>query len=54
MIMNSLTKWQRPGLTTWPAFGRLTDLRDEIDRLFEAPMAELVRALRTITGDAAA
>ena len=25
--------------TTWPTLGRLTDLRDEIDRLFEAPLA---------------
>jgi HSP20 family protein len=26
-------------VTTWPALGRITDLRDEIDRLFEAPLA---------------
>jgi len=26
-------------VSTWPTFGRLTDLRDEIDRLFEAPLA---------------
>jgi len=25
--------------TTWPTLGRLTDLRDEIDRLFESPLA---------------
>jgi len=26
-------------VTTWPTLGRLTDLRDELDRLFEAPAA---------------
>ena len=26
-------------ISTWPPLGRLTDLRDEIDRLFEAPLA---------------
>ena len=26
-------------LSTWPTLGRLTDLRDEIDRFFEAPLA---------------
>lgn len=25
-------------VSTWPTLGRLTDLRDEIDRLFEAPL----------------
>ena len=25
-------------ISTWPTLGRLTDLRDEIDRLFEAPL----------------
>jgi HSP20 family protein len=26
-------------VATWPTLGRMTDLRDEIDRLFEAPLA---------------
>ena len=26
-------------VSTWPTLGRLTDLRDEIDRFFEAPIA---------------
>ncbi len=26
-------------VSTWPTLGRLTDLRDEIDRLFESPLA---------------
>jgi HSP20 family protein len=34
----------------WPSFGRLTSLRDEIDRLFEAPLAELVRTSQLLSG----
>jgi HSP20 family protein len=48
--MNSLTRWQRPELSTWTGFGRLTDLRDEIDRLFEAPLAELTRGSQLLSG----
>ena len=48
--MNGLTRWQRPELTTWPGFGRLTNLRDEIDRLFEAPLAELARSSQLLSG----
>ncbi len=48
--MNGLTRWQRPELSTWPAFGRLTDLRDEIDRLFEAPLTELARSSQLLSG----
>ncbi len=47
--MNSLARWQRPELS-WPSFGRLNDLRDEIDRLFEAPMAELTRGSQLLSG----
>jgi HSP20 family protein len=48
--MNSLTRWQRPELSTWPGFGRLTDLRDEIDRLFEVPLGELARGSQLLSG----
>jgi HSP20 family protein len=48
--MNSLTRWQRPELTTWPGFGRLTDLRDDLDRLFESPLAELARTSNLLSG----
>jgi HSP20 family protein len=48
--MNSLTRWQRPELTTWPSFGRLTNLRDEIDRLFESPLSELARTSQWLSG----
>jgi len=49
IIMN-LTRWQRPELTTWPSFGRLTNLQNEIDRLFEAPLAELANASQLMNG----
>jgi HSP20 family protein len=39
-----LIQYQRPALA-WPAFGRLTSLQDELDRLFEAPMTGLAPAL---------
>jgi len=45
-----LTRWQRPELSIWPGFGRLTNLRDEIDRLFEEPLAELARTSRLLSG----
>jgi len=48
--MNHLTRWQRPQLPTWPTFGRLTNLREEIDRLFEAPLAELARTSQLWSG----
>ncbi len=48
--MNGLTRWQRPETTVWPGFGRLTNLRDEIDRLFEAPLAEFARASQLMSG----
>ena len=45
--MYSLTQWQRPELA---GFGRLTNLRDEIDRLFEVPLAELARTSQILSG----
>ena len=48
--MSSLTRWQRPEQSTWPTIGRLTGLRDEIDRLFESPLAELARSSRLLSG----
>jgi HSP20 family protein len=34
----------------WPGFGRLTDLREEIDRLFESPLAEMARTSNLASG----
>jgi len=45
-----LTRWQRPELAGWPTFGRLSDLRDEIDRLFESPLTELTRTSSLLSG----
>jgi HSP20 family protein len=48
--MNGLVRWQRPEWTPWGGFGRLTDLRDEIDRLFETPLAEFGRTSPLFSG----
>ena len=48
--MNYLTKSQRPEFNAWQGYGRLTDLRDEIDRLFESPLAELTRTTQVFSG----
>ena len=48
--MSALLRWQRPELASWPGFGRLTSLRDEIDRLFEQPLAELARTSSLLSG----
>jgi HSP20 family protein len=39
-----LVQYQRPGLV-WPTFGRLSDLQDELDRLFESPLTGWAPAL---------
>ena len=46
----NLIKWQRPTFTTWPSLGRLSDLRDEIDRLFVSPLGELTRPSHLLSG----
>jgi HSP20 family protein len=48
--MFSLTRWQRPAVPAWTGFGRLNDLRDEIDRLFEAPLAQLAQSSQVFSG----
>src|SRR3954447_13925978 len=48
--MNYLTRWQRPELANWQGFGRLSNLRDEIDRLFEAPLAQLAQSSQLLSG----
>jgi HSP20 family protein len=48
--MNGLMRWQRPGFGTWTGFGHLSDLREEIDRLFETPLAELARTSQLLSG----
>ncbi len=41
--MSYLARWQRPELTVGPAFGRLFNLSDELDRLFEGSFGGLSR-----------
>ncbi len=48
--MNNVSRWQRPELSTYQGVGRLTDLRDEIDRLFESPLSELTRTTQMLSG----
>ena len=44
-----LIHYQRPELA-WPGFGRLSSLRDELDRLFESPWTELARTSQLLSG----
>jgi len=45
----NLTRYQRPELA-WPGFGRLSSLRDELDRLFDSPWTELGRTSQLLGG----
>ena len=46
----NLIRWQRPVLSVWPGFDRLSNLRNEIHRLFEAPLSELARTSQLLSG----
>ena len=46
----NLLRWQRPELAAWSGFNGLSTLRNEIDRLFEAPLAELARTSQLLSG----
>lgn len=46
----NVIKWQRPTLASWPTFGRWSDLRSEIDRLFESPLTDLARTSQLLSG----
>lgn len=46
----NLLRWQQPALSHWPNLGRLTDIRNEIDRLFDAPLEELARSSQLLSG----
>jgi HSP20 family protein len=50
----NLLRWQRPGLSAWTGSNGLWTLRNEIDRLFEAPLTELARASHLLSGSAPA
>src|SRR5690242_2354232 len=46
----NLIRYQRPEWAIWPGFGRLSNLRDELDRLFESPWAELAGTSQLLSG----
>jgi len=46
----SIVTWRRPGLSNRPSFERLSDLRNEIDRLFESPLSELMQTSQLPSG----
>ena len=48
--MNNLMRWVRPEVANWPVFGRLTNLRDELDRLFESPLEQIARSSQLLSG----
>jgi HSP20 family protein len=50
----NLLRWQKPELAGWPGFNGLSTLRNEIDRLFEAPLTELARTSHLLSGSAPA
>jgi HSP20 family protein len=45
-----LTRWNKTETPALPALGRLSDLREELDRLFEAPFSDLTRTARLLNG----
>jgi HSP20 family protein len=50
----NLLRWQRPEMAAWSGFNGLSTLRNEIDRLFEAPLTELARTSHLLSGSAPA
>lgn len=46
----NIVEWNRPTLGEWQGFGRLFDLRNEIDRLFDSPLTELTRTSNLLSG----
>jgi len=45
----NLIRLQRPAVQ-WPSFERLSNLREEMDRLFETPLAGFVRSSNLLSG----
>jgi HSP20 family protein len=45
-----MVRWNQPGLTVWPGFGRLSDLREEIDRWFDLPFSEWAQGTQVLSG----
>src|SRR4051812_11529436 len=49
-ITMNLIRWQKPELSGWPSFNRLSNLHQELDRLFGEPLTELARNSRLFSG----
>ena len=45
-----LMRWQRPEMSSWTPFRQLSSLRDEIDRLFESPLASFREESQLLSG----
>jgi len=45
-----MTKWQQPLAPTWASIGRLSSLRDELDRFFESPFEDIGGGSRLLQG----
>lgn len=46
----NVIRWHKPVVAQWPNFGRLADLHDEIDRLFESPLTGILRNQNLLSG----
>lgn len=47
----TLMNWTRPETSGWMPFWHLSNLREEIDRLFESPLAEMGRTAQQFVGN---
>ncbi len=47
--MSNLKRWQRQEMPAWPTFGNLFNLRDELDRFFEAPFGDTARSSQLLS-----
>lgn len=45
-----LTRWQEPSVLDWPSLGRLSELHDEFERLFDLPLASETRSHPWMSG----
>jgi HSP20 family protein len=48
--MNYLTRWAKPEVASWPVFDRLTNLRDELERVFGSPLEQFANGSQLLNG----
>ena len=46
----TIARWYKPETASWQPLWQLSNLREEIDRLFESPLAELSRTSSQFLG----